>query len=145
MKVDSHVFTALEMQHAIVRACMGPPKDFDFDENYPVYMVNDPKGLLKCCKPEPLVNFGFYFPFKSAPPLTFFTVECVTNELRQVLWNCLLRTKFKSKKQLTLPGIMREYEDDFLTGRDRDQFVELLKSCVPEHLGSKYLNILDKL
>jgi len=145
VKVGRHIFSAFEIQHAILRACMGPPKNFDYDD-YPVYMVNDPKILLKSNRAEPLIDFGFYSPYKSSPPLTLFSVEHVTDELRQVAWKCIATKKFEeNKKQLLLPGIMKDYEDDFFAKRDKKQFIEFLKSCIPEHLTSKYVDVFDRL
>ena len=146
IKVGCFIFSAFEIQHAILRACMGPPCNFNYDEDYPVYIVNDPKGRLKCTKAEPLIDFGLYFPYKSAPPLSLYTIQWVTHELQQVAWSCIQRTKFeKHKKQLLLPGIIKEYEDDFLSNTDREKFIGFLKSCIPEHLNNKYLSIFDRL
>ena len=133
IKISKQLFSAFEIQHAILRCCMGPPRDFDFDEEYPVYMANDPKAYLKCQCAEPFINFGFYYPYKSTPPLTLYTVDFVKTELKQVIGQYLISSNlFKNKNNISLPGIMENYEDDFHLEKDKNLFIDFIKNCLSE-------------
>ncbi len=68
IKVGPFVFTALEIQHAVLRAGMGVPKIFatsgDLLQLFPRFDPSDPRFHFRYDKKEPLIDFVLYFPCK---------------------------------------------------------------------------------
>ena len=144
IKVSQHIFSAFEIKHCILRASMGPPKNFYFTQEYPIYMADDPKVNLKCSNSDPLVNFGISYPYKSSPALTFFTVENIRDELKGIAGNCITSSKFgKTQKRVILPGIMENYEDDFYINKDRSCIVNLFTECLKDVYEKYEVSILN--
>jgi hypothetical protein len=129
IKVADYFFTPYEIQHSLLRASMTPPDDPYFVMEYPSNMLTDPKASFKCSKAEPLINFGFYYPYKSSPPLKIFRNEKLIQELAEVakaaLDNCSLNP---ITNQITFPPIIALYKEDFLSERCNKNFMVVLKA-----------------
>eukprot|EP00826_Nyctotherus_ovalis_P022172 TRINITY_DN1726_c0_g2_i1.p2 TRINITY_DN1726_c0_g2~~TRINITY_DN1726_c0_g2_i1.p2 ORF type:complete len:126 (+),score=24.02 TRINITY_DN1726_c0_g2_i1:679-1056(+) len=114
---------------------MTPPKDPEIKKK----ASGNSKANLKCSKSEPLLNFGFYYPYKSSPVLKVYTAENLIAELAEVAQLCLNSAKINSSKsQLTLPGFISLYKEDFLSGRHNKNFMVLLKSQLFNDTRSKH-------
>ena len=134
-KVGPYFFSALEIQHSILRAGMGPPNIFDSikEVEYPFLKSVDPRVLFKYPRRDVLVNFGFYSPHKSSPPLRVYNVNNAIEELKEVADQSFKDVKFaKNPKKLKFPGIIEFYQDEFYADVSMLKFKECIKSCLPE-------------
>lgn len=135
MKVGEYTLTPFEMQHSLVRSALSPPKDLEAKKNAPATS----KARLRCSKSESLLNFGFYYPYKSSPALKVYTAEKLIAELAEVAQLCLNSAKVDlSKSLLTLPGFASLYKEDFLSKKSNKNFMVVLKSQLFENTGSKH-------
>lgn len=68
IKVGPYVFTALEIEHALLRAAMPAPQMplpyFDDHQYFAKLSAGDPRAKLIYPKKEPLLNFPLYIPTK---------------------------------------------------------------------------------
>ena len=139
MKIDQFIFNPFEIQHGIIRACMGPASYFNqLELVYPLYAAGDLKGLFKLGIKNPIINFGFYFPFVSNPPLKLFTPQNVMENLKQIVLESLKSAGFeKSKSEMNLPAIIKGYEEDFIHNGDRTELFKFLEFSLSDHKGLK--------
>lgn len=95
------------------------------------YESNNPKIEFKSSLCEPLINFGIYYPYKSAPFLKAFKPKNLIHDLAKIAQISLLKAKYvKSKKHLVLPGIIKIYEEDIFGSTKNKNFLILLKEAV---------------
>ena len=148
LKVGPFTFTALEIQHAILRAAMGLPKDFDSisDIEYPFYTVKNPKSAFKYPKIEPVINFGFYSPYKSSPSLIVYSSWNVISELKQNAEKSFSDIKFGSNiKKLKFPAVIETYEEDFCSGVSITKFKECIAKCLSTDFFQNHKHVFDSL
>jgi len=129
IKVADCFFTPYEIQHLLLRASMAPPDDPYFAKEYPSNALGKSKARFKCSKAESLINFGFYYPYKSSPSLKIFGNVNLIRELAEVakagLDSCSLDV---STNQITFPPIIAFYKKDFLSGKYNKNFMVVLKT-----------------
>ena len=64
IKADQYVFTALEIENAILRAGMAAPKRTNPEQYCPRCTSSDPRSKFQHLNNEPLLSFGLYLPTK---------------------------------------------------------------------------------
>lgn len=129
-KVGPHIYTPLEVQHFIVRVNLGLPAAF---EDYLNSRIADEKFVFRYSKANPLVNFGFSFPFKSSPPLRIYLPDTIEEDLRETAGIFLARGKLmRGRSQLQLPGILDVYREDFAFMQDKRECITFVLNCLPE-------------
>eukprot|EP00826_Nyctotherus_ovalis_P053203 TRINITY_DN6877_c0_g4_i1.p1 TRINITY_DN6877_c0_g4~~TRINITY_DN6877_c0_g4_i1.p1 ORF type:complete len:191 (-),score=28.73 TRINITY_DN6877_c0_g4_i1:128-700(-) len=134
-KIGQYIYTPLEVQHFIVRVNLGFPAAF---EAYLKSRIADEKFVFRYSKANPLVNFGFSFPFKSSPPLRIYLPETIEEDLRETAGIFFLRGKLmKGKNRLQLPGILDVYEKDFAFMQDKKECITFVQNCLPEEFVMK--------
>lgn len=127
--VAGQLFTPFEIKYFIVRAALCLPKNYDLSYGFPSYKLDDPKAELKCSKEEPLLNFGFYYPYKSNPFLKIFTPASFMSDLIKIARLCLVTSSYSNIK-LILPGIMESYEEDFFESKMNKKFMSILQESL---------------
>eukprot|EP00826_Nyctotherus_ovalis_P011147 TRINITY_DN1290_c0_g2_i20.p3 TRINITY_DN1290_c0_g2~~TRINITY_DN1290_c0_g2_i20.p3 ORF type:complete len:200 (-),score=57.22 TRINITY_DN1290_c0_g2_i20:208-807(-) len=107
-KVDKFLFSPFEIQHIIIRGCMVHNKEL-FAKNgvkLSVYNGMEEKQRFVLPKMNLVAIFGFYFPYKSSPPLTPFTPQNVKQQLKLLARSCLAKATAFKKNKLKLPGLL---------------------------------------
>eukprot|EP00826_Nyctotherus_ovalis_P050570 TRINITY_DN6211_c0_g1_i3.p1 TRINITY_DN6211_c0_g1~~TRINITY_DN6211_c0_g1_i3.p1 ORF type:complete len:159 (+),score=30.37 TRINITY_DN6211_c0_g1_i3:606-1082(+) len=117
-QVDKYLFSPFEIQHAIIRGNTNPNKELfaknDIESPTDNMMQMEEKKVFMFPRIDPLVNFGFYFPYKSNPPLKLFISHNVKDQLKEAAQDYLDKTvSFKEKNKLKLPGFLNFYKYDF--------------------------------
>ena len=139
IKVGEFVLSALEIKNIILRAFISIPEGYIEHTRikYPSFNLGDPRRNLMFNEYIPLVNFGLYYPYKSSPPLMIYTSSHVIEELETIAGKFLFASKFKEEKEfISLPGIFKIYEDDFI--KDPDNFIDLINQIIPSEYVAQY-------
>eukprot|EP00826_Nyctotherus_ovalis_P050060 TRINITY_DN6098_c0_g1_i6.p1 TRINITY_DN6098_c0_g1~~TRINITY_DN6098_c0_g1_i6.p1 ORF type:complete len:207 (+),score=62.12 TRINITY_DN6098_c0_g1_i6:321-941(+) len=146
MNVGGFFFSPVEIQHCLLRASLSPPKIFAASKDlaYPQFAPDDSRLQFRLSRKEPLVNFGFSYPFKSSPQLKVYREESVYEELRKTAGMCLAGGKLeKSKGQLQLPGVMEMYEEDFAKEKTKEEFILFVRDLLPSEVAEKYKRLFE--
>ena len=142
LKIGIFIFNPFEIQNAILRAAFGPPSyfgDYCNDIVYPFYSCDDPKINLKYRGVEPVINFGFYAPFKSNSKLRIFSSNNVFEELKELAEDCFVCVNFgKNLKKIKFPGVMEYYEEDFHGDKSAERFITCVQQCLPSTANERY-------
>ena len=133
MKVGDLIFNPFEIQYALLRASMGPPLSFYLlNEECPIYKSDDLKSKFKLSIKDPLINFGFYFPYVSNPQVEIFKPTIVMEILKKKAKNLILKVNHEKSKQILIPGIIKKYESDFIYKNDREILIDFLTKCLED-------------
>jgi len=148
-RVGPYQFTAFEIQHTIIRAYMHLPKFITSHKELlaamPQYSSSDFRNQFKFCKNEPLLNFGFYLPCKSSPPLRIYTPDNILAQLALNARDSLLSAKISgSKGTLKLPGIMEFYEEDFYGQGGKEEAILFVKKYLPSDISAKHSKLFSQ-
>jgi len=141
------IYTAFEIEHAILRATMPTPKVHSpyIKDNisYPKYAHIDRKHAFAYDKKEPLINFALYLPTVSSPPLMVYTPDEIFMQMKKNAGRYLEnQVKAISSATISLPQIFEWYREDFDRGNDKNDLIYFIANCLSQDESSKLFRLL---
>ncbi|KAL3683331.1 hypothetical protein R1sor_001353 [Riccia sorocarpa] len=150
--VGGHLFSALAIEHAILRACSYRPA---LASLLPVqkYKRHDARQAYALDRPEPLISFALCCGSHSAPMVRTYTAKNVRSELQQACRDFLsAHIGFTRHKRVIIPKILQWYARDFSSSAKsllewvalqlpEEQRV-LVEECLAQKKGKKRLAVV---
>ena len=136
IKVANSIFTAFEIEHAVLRAAMNNPKmpspSLEQKMIYPKFQMTDPRIVFALMKKDVFINFAFYIPTKSSPSLKIYLPSKVSTQMKDNATRYLQKTLKVVKSIATLPALFEWYSEDFIRGNDKDDLLFFIANCLPK-------------
>ncbi|KAL2611906.1 hypothetical protein R1flu_023598 [Riccia fluitans] len=150
--VGGHLFSALAIEHAILRACSYRPA---LASLLPVqkYKKHDARQAYALDRPEPLISFALCCGSHSAPMVRTYTAKNVRTELQEACRDFLsAHIGFTRHKRVIIPKILQWYARDFSSSAKsllewvalqlpEEQRV-LVEECLVQKKGKKRLAVV---
>ncbi|CAM6107311.1 unnamed protein product [Calypogeia fissa] len=140
--VGGHLFSALAIEHAILRACSYRPA---LASLLPVhkYKKHDARQAYALDRPEPLVSFALCCGSYSSPMVRVYTAGGIQTELKEACRDFLTASVGMTRhSRVMIPKIMHWYARDF--SNDARSLLEWIALQLPDERRAPVQECLDK-